>query len=234
MVKITYDNNRQLYECSKCGFKYADKEWAEKCEQWCREHRSCNMEITKYAVSAGGASSKKERKQQRRLEKERARQKVRFRQKTKKIALIVASVLIIVAGAAAGVWRLGSRSEPSAPQPKIISTNGIHWHSHLSIKIKGETQEIPSGIGLGITERPIHTHEADGVIHLEFPGRVTEDDVRLGKFFEIWGKTFNSNCIFDKCSGPEGQLQMLVNGQPNFDFDNYVMRDGDKIEIIYE
>lgn len=192
------------------------------------------MEITKYAVPAGGASSKKELKQQRRLERERVRQKVRFRQKTKKIALIVVSVLIIAAGAAAGIWRLGLRSEPSAPEPKIISTNGIHWHPHLSIKINGEAKEIPSGIGLGITERPIHTHEADGVIHLEFPGRVTEDDVRLGKFFEIWGKTFNSNCIFDKCSGPEGQLQMLVNGQPNFDFENYVMRDGDKIEIIYE
>lgn len=40
---------QKLYRCPECGFHYADKEWAEKCEAWCREHKSCNIEITAHA-----------------------------------------------------------------------------------------------------------------------------------------------------------------------------------------
>ena len=38
-----------LYQCPECGLKYRDKEWAEKCEAWCKAHRSCNLEITAHA-----------------------------------------------------------------------------------------------------------------------------------------------------------------------------------------
>ena len=38
-----------LYQCEECGFHYVAKEWAEKCEAWCREHKSCNIEITAHA-----------------------------------------------------------------------------------------------------------------------------------------------------------------------------------------
>jgi len=69
---------------------------------------------------------------------------------------------------------------------------------------------------------------------MEFSGLCLEDDLRLGRFFEIWGKRFNKNCIFDKCSGPEGQLKMFVNGELNYEFENYMMKDGDKIEIIFD
>jgi len=33
--------------------KYAEKEIAEKCQAWCSEHKSCNLDITKYAVKDG-------------------------------------------------------------------------------------------------------------------------------------------------------------------------------------
>ena len=49
MVKEVDKNNRKLYQCEECGFKYAKKETAEKCEAWCREHKSCNLEIIKEA-----------------------------------------------------------------------------------------------------------------------------------------------------------------------------------------
>ena len=42
-------SNIELYQCQECGFHYADKELAEKCEAWCREHKSCNIEITAHA-----------------------------------------------------------------------------------------------------------------------------------------------------------------------------------------
>jgi len=42
-------SNQELYQCEECGFHYESREWAEKCESWCREHKSCNIEITNHA-----------------------------------------------------------------------------------------------------------------------------------------------------------------------------------------
>lgn len=38
------------YECSECGLKYGEKKWAEKCEVWCKETKSCNIDIIKHAI----------------------------------------------------------------------------------------------------------------------------------------------------------------------------------------
>jgi beta-lactamase regulating signal transducer with metallopeptidase domain len=39
-----------LYKCPECGLEYQEKEWAEKCEAWCRKNKSCNLEITKHSI----------------------------------------------------------------------------------------------------------------------------------------------------------------------------------------
>ena len=140
-------------------------------------------------------------------------------------------VLIIGAGIAGLVWYLATR--PSLPESEIIARSGIHWHSEIKISILGQKQEIPADIGIGVVHNPIHTHDNTGAIHLEFSGLVRKDDTLLGKFFEIWGKKFNKDCIFDKCNGSEGKIKMLVNGNQNDEFENYLMKDGDKIEIVY-
>ena len=46
---IDSEKNKKLYQCPECGFHYENREWAEKCEAWCREHKSCNIEITTHA-----------------------------------------------------------------------------------------------------------------------------------------------------------------------------------------
>jgi len=43
----------EVYQCPECGFKYQEKEWAEKCEAWCKEHKTCNLEIIEHAVNKG-------------------------------------------------------------------------------------------------------------------------------------------------------------------------------------
>ena len=155
------------------------------------------------------------------------------RKKTvKKISKIVLIVLLAAGSVGWLTWYIVN--QPKTPESEIISQSGIHWHPELIILIKGQKQEISANIGMGIAEKPIHTHDDMGVIHLEFSGLVKKDDIRLGKFFEIWGKKFNKDCIFDQCSGAEGKLKMLVNGKENFDFENYIMRDGDKIKIVFE
>ena len=50
MPKVITQNNKTYYQCEECGFKYEEKEWAEKCEVWCKEHQSCNLEIIEHAA----------------------------------------------------------------------------------------------------------------------------------------------------------------------------------------
>lgn len=112
----------------------------------------------------------------------------------------------------------------SQADPNIISRNGIHWHPELSIFVEGEEFEISERIGLLGTHSPVHTHEDLPVIHLEFSGLVRKDDIRLGKFFAVWGREF----------GEFGQnVKMTVNGAENTELENYVMQNGDKIELHY-
>lgn len=166
-------------------------------------------------------------------QKTEAREKERRARKFKKVAKISAVILVGGGVILGGGWYFISRVEP-AEESKLVSRSPIHWHPELKIKILGEYQEIPANIGIGIVHQPIHTHEADGVLHIEPTGAVRENDIKLRRFFEVWGKTFNENCVFEYCSGSEGQLKMFVNGQENFDFGNYLMQDRDLIEIIFE
>jgi len=50
MVKIIKNQNKELYQCEECSLKYESKEIAEKCQAWCSEHKSCNLDIIKSAV----------------------------------------------------------------------------------------------------------------------------------------------------------------------------------------
>src|SRR3989344_2802651 len=143
-------------------------------------------------------------------------------------------ILVVVGVIAFLAWFIPKQpKQPTDTGAEIISTGFLHWHPELSIYIKGEKHEIPANIGLEPVENPIHTHDNMGVIHLEIAGPVKRDDTKLGRFFEVWGKQFNENCIFTFCNSSDGSVKMFVNGQPNFDFENYYMKDGDKIEIRY-
>lgn len=156
----------------------------------------------------------------------------------KTLIIVIIIIVIFIAGI---FWSKSLQNN----DPNFVSRSGIHWHPTLSIVIDGESQEIPDNIGLIGGHKPIHTHndEADlketgGVeaghkpLHLEFDSAVKADDIRLGVFFKTWGKTFNSQCIFDYCAD-SGAIGMFVNDKLNTDFDNYIMRDKDKIEIVY-
>jgi len=119
----------------------------------------------------------------------------------------------------------------------IISRDGLHWHPGLAIYVRGEKQEIPQ-IGIsnmspsGIhrlmmrVRHGMHSGLNDqGIIHLKFEGLVRKNDITLGKVFEKWGKDIRS------CGA---NLRMTVNGKENTEYENYVMRDKDKIELRYE
>ncbi len=50
MVKEINYQNKIYYQCQECGNYYESPELAESCQNWCREHKSCNLEIVKNAV----------------------------------------------------------------------------------------------------------------------------------------------------------------------------------------
>jgi len=50
MVRETKKLGDTFYACGECGFMYKEKIWADKCEEWCSRHNSCNIVITKHAV----------------------------------------------------------------------------------------------------------------------------------------------------------------------------------------
>ena len=49
----------EYYQCDECKMLYTTYKWAEKCEKWCREHGTCNVEIMKHAVGSYGIVSEK-------------------------------------------------------------------------------------------------------------------------------------------------------------------------------
>lgn len=235
MTQVIQRSGGTYHQCGECKLLYGKKKLAEECEAWCREHKTCNIEITTHAVALPGDNnvlSKQEKKTTKRderlAERAHAERKRKFSKFVKRGAIAVASLTVFgLLG-----WYIATR--PSVSEGGIISQSGLHWHPELSIIIQGKKQEIPSDIGLGIVEQYIHTHDATGQIHLEFQGLVRRDDIRLGQFFKIWGKTFNRNQILDFVNGPGGTVKMFVNDQSNDQFENYVMMDKDKIEIRYE
>jgi len=143
-----------------------------------------------------------------------------FKTAMKNFLVISGITILLLAGA---VW--WSKSLESS-DPNIISTRGIHWHPELTIYVNDVKEDLPANLGIvGSSMAPVHTHEADGVIHLEFQGLVRKNDIILGQFFKSWNKdirSFGTN------------VKMTVNGKENTEYENYIMQDKDKIELRYE
>ena len=50
MAKDKEQTDNKTYQCGECGFWYKDKKISEKCQAWCKEHKSCNLEIIKHSI----------------------------------------------------------------------------------------------------------------------------------------------------------------------------------------
>ncbi|MEK7148731.1 MAG: hypothetical protein AAB770_02325 [Patescibacteria group bacterium] len=142
----------------------------------------------------------------------------------KKIGVIVASSVVVII-LALGVFLQQREAGSATEDTNFISKKGLHWHSELFINVNGKEIVAPPNIGLGAKHNPMHTHEEPNVIHMEFPALVRQDDLFLGKFFEIWGKDMRSF---------GANIRMTVNGVENTEFENYQMKDKDKIILTFE
>jgi hypothetical protein len=98
----------------------------------------------------------------------------------------------------------------------------FHIHAHLAIFVNGSARQIPAAIGIpgaqaqATAQGPfiasgtcfywLHTHAADGIIHIESPVRRA---YTLGDFFDEWGQPLGPSQV-----GPAaGHVVALYNGQ---------------------
>ncbi len=108
----------------------------------------------------------------------------------------------------------------------------FHIHPELAIFINGEEFPIPHDMGVtasGMTA--IHTHDEDGVIHVESP---IEKDFTLGDFFAVWNKDFSATKLLDKTTENGEMITVTVNGTSVDTYENTILRDKDKIVISYQ
>ncbi len=138
--------------------------------------------------------------------------------------IVIIAILVLAVGL---IWwaRVNQTEQAASSDGNILSVRGLHTHPELKIFVNGEQIEIPKNIGLGATHQPMHTHDDVPIVHLEYPAKVTREDTRLGKFFAVWGKDFREF---------GANVTMTVNGEPNTEYENYEMKDKDKIELHYE
>jgi hypothetical protein len=98
----------------------------------------------------------------------------------------------------------------------------FHIHAHLTVFVNGSSRQVPAGIGIpgaqaqdtpsgtfingGTCLYWLHTHAADGIIHIESPVRRT---FTLGQVFNEWGQPLRTSQV-----GPaKGQVTALYNGK---------------------
>ena len=148
-------------------------------------------------------------------------------------------ILIAIVVILSVLWFLNSRSAENEEtnfdlmRECINHVNlSLHIHPHLEIVVNGEKQAIPANIGINSgCMRPVHTHDESGIIHIEWK---TKRDFPLADFFKVWGRTFNQNQILDYISDEKHEIVMSVNGNRSEEYENIIMRDGDRITIIYQ
>jgi len=88
-----------------------------------------------------------------------------------------------------------------------------HIHANLQIYDRGHSVTVPAGIGIPDGAGClywIHTHSADGFIHIESPVR---KPFTLGEFFDIWGPDLSWTQAANAQAPSGKRLSIWVNGQ---------------------
>ena len=90
----------------------------------------------------------------------------------------------------------------------------MHTHQHLVLIDRGKEVSIPADVG----QRPgrnclywVHTHTADGIIHIESPQPRT---FTLADFFTIWGQPLSRSEAASMKAAKGSALRVWVNGKP--------------------
>ncbi len=53
---VRQDKKIKCYYCEECEMAYTNKKKACECEEWCKKHKSCNLEIIKHSLKMKGGN----------------------------------------------------------------------------------------------------------------------------------------------------------------------------------
>ena len=154
------------------------------------------------------------------------------------IIFLVASIFIVLLLVDQKNNKQADKKPPSrAEELKQIVINDdtkllVNFTFNLKMTINGQPQAIPANFGKSKDGRFIfNTDTTTGDIHVQSPKK---EQYTLNDFFALWGGQFNSKCLLNHClSGGVGYYEMTVNGQPNNEFEKYILQDGDQIVLTY-
>ena len=150
--------------------------------------------------------------------------------------VIIGSVVFIVALVLLGALNKTARSDLSNRELAMICTTDMatefHIHPNISIIADGKTVPIPPNIGVRAgCMNPLHTHDADGTIHVEAPEK---RDFTLADFFAVWSEPFSEEQVLSYITDETHRIRVTANGKEVDDFENLVMKDRQEIVIFYE
>ena len=146
------------------------------------------------------------------------------------VSLSLGMALILIG---ANVWE---STQPVEEDNRILEvclqehTQDItHYHTTLSIIIRGEDRAIPAETGvIPGCMRGIHTHDDTGKLHIETPEMM---EARLEHFFQIWEQPFTSTQLLDVSVGDGESISLTVNGEPVDNPRNHVLADGQELVL---
>jgi hypothetical protein len=114
----------------------------------------------------------------------------------------------------------------------------VHYHAHLDVLVDGKPVTVPSSIGVlvqggrptGIS--PLHTHDANGVLHIEAPSDIP---FTLGQVMAEWGVRLTKDCLGGLCAGGGKTLRLVVDGTPYAGADPaaLVLRPHQEVALVY-
>lgn len=127
--------------------------------------------------------------------------------------------------ASSSTTRTGTSVDGITCRTQAKETVKYHIHAHVAIYVHGQLRRLPAGVGItkpqivdhypsGVYDDVgiydclywLHTHSADGVIHVESPVKAT---YTLGQFFDIWRQPLSANQV-----GPaHGHVVIFENGK---------------------
>jgi len=227
-------------KCNQCEREFATDEGL---AQHMRDKHGIGK-ITKHQM-------KEQKKQEKEMQKE---QDVKKRKSGKRLktVLLVAVVILILAGIA--YFFMTSKPSPNNTKYDLsgIPTGYIHWHSQVQVYICGERKMLPEPppggeIGSGV----LHTHDkttniqslpgtdGNGVMHIEGNVRMNPAEATLGKFMQNIHVNFGNETIMDKKNGDactnstNGTVKVFVNDKPLNNPLDYIARDKDIIRIEF-
>ncbi len=170
--------------------------------------------------------------------------------------VLIALVFFTVFNAVYSAWPGEKKAAASRLEVELVASTStrparelqLHVHPRIAIEVFGVERAIPAGVGITIGNNidndlsgallsPVHTHEADNVLHVEVvdeAAALPRGVLTLGYFFnKLWGQRFNSQCIFEYCVDDRHSLKMFVDGAESSEFDAHSLLEDEEVQIVF-